>query len=82
MIHTKIIPNDILVNLSFYVPKDYVGKEVEVIAFQKEEGLTKKESTISMADFWGILSDDTAKSLKEQVAKNKTDFEDRISKQF
>lgn len=42
MIHTKVTPNDVLVNVSFYVPKSYIGKEIDVIAFTSSEGIQKK----------------------------------------
>lgn len=57
MIHTKIIPNDTLVNLSFYVPKDYIGKEVEVIAFTQNEGLQGKEVAKKQVSFTALSID-------------------------
>ena len=39
MIHTKITPNDVLVNVSFYVPQSYIGKELDIIAFTQGEGI-------------------------------------------
>jgi putative addiction module component (TIGR02574 family) len=41
MIHTKVIPDDVLVSVSFYVPKSYIGKELDVIAFTQSEGIQK-----------------------------------------
>ncbi len=41
MIRTTITPNTQTV--FFDIPKDYIGKELEVIAFTKEEGREKKE---------------------------------------
>jgi hypothetical protein len=58
MIHTKIIPNDTLVNLSFRVPKDYIGKEVDVIAFTQNEGLQNREGFKKQVSF-AALSIDT-----------------------
>ncbi|MFP5041749.1 hypothetical protein [Parasediminibacterium sp. JCM 36343] len=48
MIRTIVTPNTQTV--TFNVPKDYIGKELEVIAFAKNEGtetkqLPKKEAT-------------------------------------
>lgn len=43
MIHKVIIPNSRTVNLSFTVPENYVGEEMEVIAFIKKEGLQQTE---------------------------------------
>ena len=50
MIHTKVTPNDVLVSISFYVPKSYIGKELDVIAFAPTEGLQKNESNFSEKD--------------------------------
>ena len=58
MIHTKIIPDNTLVNLSFYVPKDYIGKEVEVIAFTQNEGLQSIDKAKKQVSF-SALSIDT-----------------------
>lgn len=41
MIRTVIVPNTKTV--TFNVPKDYIGKELEVIAFTKNEGIEAKE---------------------------------------
>lgn len=57
MIHTKIIPKSTLVNLSFYVPKDYIGKEVDVIAFTQNEGLQSKETSIKQVSFTALSID-------------------------
>jgi hypothetical protein len=43
MIQTVIIPDNTTVNLSFTIPDAYVGKELEIIAFAKNEGLQSKE---------------------------------------
>ena len=57
MIHTKIIPNDTLVNVSFYVPKDYIGKEVDVIAFTQNEGLQGKDVSKKQVSFTALSID-------------------------
>ena len=57
MIHTKIIPDNTLVNLSFRVPADYVGKEVDVIAFTQNEGLQSKEGFKKQVSFTALSID-------------------------
>ena len=44
MISTTVIPNtsDFKVSLDF--PKEYLGEEIKIIAFKKEEGLYKKKT--------------------------------------
>ena len=46
MIRTIVLPNtsDFKVSLDF--PKEYLGEEVEIIAFKKEEGLYEKKPTL------------------------------------
>jgi hypothetical protein len=39
MIHKVIVPKNRKVNVSFTVPEDYVGEEMDVIAFIRKEGL-------------------------------------------
>lgn len=56
MIRTILIPDTQTV--TFNVPKEYIGKEVEVIAFAKNEGIDNKESTGKQVSF-NALSIDT-----------------------
>ena len=56
MIRTIITPNTQTVH--FNIPKDYVGKELEVIAFTKEEGMEEeKPSSKKFASFDAIKID-------------------------
>lgn len=54
MVRTTIIPNDTTVNISFSVPENYIGKEMEIIAFTKREGLDTQEQPIKKASFDAI----------------------------
>ncbi len=45
MIHKIIVPKNREIKLSFIVPEDYVGEEVEVIAFIKKEGLLQSQKS-------------------------------------
>ncbi|MEC5143145.1 hypothetical protein [Chitinophaga sp. 212800010-3] len=56
MIRTIIIPNQ--QTISFDIPKDYVGKQIEVIAFAKDEGFTEKKPLKKKVTF-SALSIDT-----------------------
>ena len=49
MIHTTITPNK--QTISFDIPKDYVGKQIEVIAFAKGEGFTKEQPAKKKVSF-------------------------------
>ncbi|MEX8548773.1 MAG: hypothetical protein V5804_14345 [Mucilaginibacter sp.] len=39
MLHTTITPNE--KTISVVIPENYVGKEIEMIVFAKDEGLAK-----------------------------------------
>ncbi len=67
MIRTIIIPNTTSYNLSFDFPEDYLGEEIEIIAFKKYEGFVKNSAKPTMKDFWGIISDETAEKLNQEV---------------
>ncbi len=43
MIRTTVIPNTSNFNVTLDFPKDYLGEEVEIIAFKKEEGFSEKK---------------------------------------
>jgi hypothetical protein len=43
MIHKVIIPDSRLVNVSFTIPENYVGEQIEVVAFRKGEALVGQE---------------------------------------
>ena len=58
MIRTVITPNQNVVHLSFTIPENYIGKEVEVIAFRTDEGVAGNASTERNVTF-NALSLDT-----------------------
>lgn len=55
MIRTIITPNTQTV--SFNIPQKYIGKELEIIAFEKEEGLEKKQFPKKFVSFDSISID-------------------------
>ncbi len=58
MIRTTITPQKTIVNVSLSVPENYIGKELEVIAFTKKEGLEAEEPAEKKVSF-AALSIDT-----------------------
>ncbi len=71
MVRTVIIPTNTNINLS--IPEDYVGKSIEVTFLALEE-LEQKPAKKTMADFWGIISDETAEALHKQVEQNRDEW--------
>ena len=57
MIRTTIIPDKRTVNISFSIPEDYIGKEMEVIAFTKKEGVEILPVTSKTVSFTAISVD-------------------------
>jgi hypothetical protein len=45
MIRTIVVPDTSTFRVALEFPKDYLGQEVEIIAFKKEEGLSEKKQT-------------------------------------
>lgn len=43
MIHQTIIPEDKTVTLSFTVPENYIGQEVEVVAFIRDKEMVSND---------------------------------------
>lgn len=52
MIHTIIIPNK--QTISFDIPKEYVGKPIEVIAFARGEGIAKEKPSLKNVTFTAL----------------------------
>lgn len=57
MIRTTVIPDKRTVTISFSVPQNYVGKEMDVIAFTKKEGLEEKDMDQKKVSFSAISID-------------------------
>jgi len=57
MIRTTIVPDKKNVTISLSVPENYIGKEMEVIAFTKKEGLGEKELKEKHVSFIAISID-------------------------
>lgn len=55
MIRTILIPDTQIV--TFNIPEDYIGKEVEVIAFAKNEGIDTKELSKKQVSFDAVSID-------------------------
>ena len=57
MIRTTVIPDNRNVTISLSVPENYVGKEMEVIAFTKKEGLDEIELLEKKVSFTALSID-------------------------
>jgi hypothetical protein len=75
MIRTYIKPNSTEYKVSLDIPEEYIGKELEVLVFQKHEGLAINKSTLKMKDFWNKISDETASKLHQHVDEIKKEWD-------
>ncbi len=57
MIRTFIIPNQSNYKVTLVFPDDYLGEEVEIIAFKKQEGLPEKDSGVKTVSFEALSID-------------------------
>jgi hypothetical protein len=69
MIKAILTPED--THIEFDIPLEYVGKRVE-ISWKPIEDNKKK---IKMSEFWGIISNETAKSMHEEVKRSRQEWE-------
>lgn len=81
MIRTIAIPQES--NFTITIPKEYIGKEIEfmyypTVEIRQQLPVAKK----TMADFWGTISDDTAKEMHKELQESRNGWEERLSKQF
>lgn len=78
MIRTLITPHQ--QNISILVPQSYVGKKIEIIAFVIDEGQQEQEvlPINTMAQFWGAMSNETAKNLQEQTKISRNEWDKNI----
>lgn len=68
MIRTVITPTN--TNITLSIPEDYIGKPIEITFLALEE-LKLKPPKKTMADFWGVISDQTAEALHQQVEQSR-----------
>ncbi len=82
MIKTSATPQSDTFNLK--IPNNYVGKKIEIIFYALDEVVKEKidNPKLTMADFWGTLSDATAQDLHKQVEESRNGWEQRLDKQF
>ncbi|WP_252791493.1 hypothetical protein [Mucilaginibacter flavidus] len=73
MLRTIIIAENTDVQLT--IPKEYVGKEIEITILALDELAESKPINVTMADFWNTMSDDTANTLHKDVEKCRNEWE-------
>ena len=76
MIRTSITPQhaDILIS----VPPQYIGRKLEVLLYAVEEITEQVPKPTTMAQFWGILSDEAAQDLREASTRSREEWDRSI----
>ena len=73
MIKTIVTPHNNSLYLS--IPNNYIGREIEVLVYAKDELVEEKEKPKkSMKDFCGILSENDYQSLKEHTEQSRKEW--------
>ncbi|HEY8780501.1 MAG TPA: hypothetical protein VIM16_02710 [Mucilaginibacter sp.] len=73
MIKTIVTPKNN--NLYLPIPDSYIGKEIEVLVYAKEELIEEKaKPKKSMADFCGVLSENDYQSLKKHTEQARKEW--------
>ena len=78
MIRTFITPTESKFNVILDVPDDYLGQELELIVFKKQEGLIseKNNSSIKFSNkYRGIFIKTEGKAFNDYIAKARNEWE-------
>ena len=76
MIRTSMIPQQTDILLS--IPPKYIGKKIEVLLYSVEEIIEETPQKVTMADFWGKLSDESALKLHDNINLMRKEWEKDI----
>jgi hypothetical protein len=60
MVRIIVIPNISHYQVALDFPKDYLGEEVEIIAFKKQEGFSEKKNTPKKFSSFDAIKIDTS----------------------
>ncbi len=74
MIRTFVTPSKCNFNLILDLPQDYLGQELEIIVFKKQEGLIINKPENKMSDFVGIFSDNEYQNLKQLTEQSREEW--------
>ena len=78
MIRTFITPTQSNYNLTLELPEDYLGQELELIIFKKQEGLAteKKNSPVKLSDkYKGVFSKEDAQSFNKHTQQMRKEWD-------
>jgi hypothetical protein len=73
MTRTSMIPQQTDILLS--IPSKYIGKRIEVLLYSVEEITEETPPKVTMADFWGKLSDESAQKIHDNINVMRNEWE-------
>ncbi len=82
MTKTVVTPKNGSYNLA--IPEEYIGKQIEILLYSLDEVAEERKAPAkkTMADFWGVISDETANKLQQHLKESRDGWEERIKGQF
>ncbi|WP_426486997.1 hypothetical protein [Leptospira interrogans] len=72
MIRTRITPQNTDLHLS--IPEGYVGKNIEVLLYAVDEIKEEPKKIVTMKDFRGTLSKESAEKLQDKIKKERDEW--------
>lgn len=78
MIHTILTPSDTDIHLS--IPKEYVGKQIEILLYTTDEGKEEKAPTAKSRKLRGTLnlSDEQYKDFQQHTKNTRSEWDRSI----
>ncbi len=74
MIHTTLVPNS--KQVQFEIPSEYIGKEIEIIAFTKDEGILSKTKTYKKpSDYFGTVTVEEGQKMQDYLTQSRKEWE-------
>lgn len=73
MIKTIVIPQNNTLHLS--IPNNYIGKELEILVYAKDELLEGKTTVGNASRFKGLLTSEEADKFHDYINKARTEWD-------
>lgn len=81
MIRTFITPTKRKYSIDLEFPEDYLGQELELIIFKKQEGIITQKNTTQKkkpSDFFGTLSQEEGEKIQAYITQSRNEWDRSI----
>ena len=76
MVRTLITPTKRNYNLVLELPEEYLGQELELIVFKRQEGLVTEKKIKNLSDkYRGVFSEEDAKSFNAHTQQMRKEWD-------